>query len=96
MVGPEPKAEGNQGEVCQAQMQHALLVPRRKTAKPLASPFLALINKATDRVTRLSIELGISPLSRSRLTATLPSDTDASVDEFQRIVDSRPKWPKPN
>lgn len=88
-------------EATTAQAEHAAKCP--KGVSPLVfqtkngcqpSPFLAIANRCANTMSKLGVELGFSPLARTRLErAPRPTEEDEEVERFDSILASRPKMP---
>ena len=50
------------------------LVVKAQSGFPVQSPFLSIANQQSDRMVHLLAEFGMTPSSRSRVTATKPDD----------------------
>lgn len=59
-----------------------------KSGMPMQSPYLAIANKAQEQMTRLLVEFGLTPSSRSRVKAT---NAKPPVDQFTSFVQSKSK-----
>lgn len=77
------------------------LVWETKTGAFIQSPYLGIINRATDKVLKLASEMGFTPVSRTRLSAATgealdlppassPDDMEAGND-LDNVVSLRPK-----
>jgi P27 family predicted phage terminase small subunit len=69
-----------------------ILSPEKKF--PIQSPYLAVSNKCVEQITKLAIEFGMTPSSRSRVEMIL----DEGLSEFDRFLLSKPEpqvraWP---
>jgi len=54
-----------------------------KTKTPMSNPYLAIANKAHEQILRLSAELGLTVLSRTRLQkGSKPQEDDAGELEY--------------
>jgi P27 family predicted phage terminase small subunit len=51
---------------------------------PMQSPYLAIRNKALELMYKFSVEFGMSPSSRSRVTATPPAAKDDPAQKYLR------------
>lgn len=49
---------------------------------PIVSPYLQIANKAQQQATRMLIEFGLTPSSRSRVTTSTPSGVDTQKERF--------------
>ena len=68
------------------------------------SPYLGIINRATDKLMKVVAELGFTPVSRTRLSAALgdtldlppagSSEEQEAGDDFDRVIAIRPKLVK--
>jgi P27 family predicted phage terminase small subunit len=58
-------------------------VIKGKDGFPVQSPFLHVANKAWEQMFRVLVEFGMTPSSRTRVTAVKPlKDEDGEFDEF--------------
>lgn len=64
------------------------MVIRSPNGYPMLNPYLAVANKALDRCTKLWIELGLTPSSRSRV-ARSDGDSPPPGDEFAWLDEPR-------
>lgn len=60
------------------------MVVKAPSGYPMPNPYLAIANKALGNCVKLWAELGLTPSSRSRVTATAGDQPHASLDEFLR------------
>jgi len=58
--------------------KHGVLV-KSPSGFPMQSPYLAIANKALEQMTKLLTEFGMSPSSRSRVTAAAPGKARAQT-----------------
>jgi len=61
--------------------KHGMLVKGRMAGEPVRSPFLAIINQSLEQMKSFLIEFGMTPSSRSRVSATPPA-TDNAFERF--------------
>jgi P27 family predicted phage terminase small subunit len=69
------QAYGRWVEAEEALAKHGIVV-RSPSGFPMASPFLAIANKALEQMHRFGIEFGLTPASRSRVSAVPPQRAD--------------------
>jgi len=62
--------------------KHGMLVKGRMAGEPVRSPYLAIINQSLEQLKSFLIEFGMTPSSRSRVTAIPPPSDDA----FERFL----------
>ncbi|MEN3976901.1 phage terminase small subunit P27 family [Emcibacter sp. SYSU 3D8] len=65
------QAYGRWVEAEEAIAKHGIVV-RSPSGFPMSSPFLAIANKALEQIHRFGIEFGMTPASRSRVSAIPP------------------------
>ena len=78
------QAWGRWVEAEEALKKHGVVV-RSPNGFPIQSPYLAIANKALDQMRAMLTEFGMSPSSRSRVTAQLspmPPEWDEFITEF--------------
>jgi P27 family predicted phage terminase small subunit len=53
---------------------------------PIQNPYLAICNKAIEQLTKLSAEFGLTPSSRTRISATAPKSAGDDLNDFLNDV----------
>jgi P27 family predicted phage terminase small subunit len=56
---------------------------------PVQSPYLAVANRAMDQIRSLMSEFGMSPATRTRVSALPDSDEDDPMEQLLRQMESR-------
>ena len=63
--------------------EHGKLI-KAQSGFPMQSPWLAIRNKASDKMKKIAVEFGMTPSSRSRVTVEKPKEKDPLEDFFKR------------
>lgn len=74
------QAFGRWAEAEQALKEHGVLV-KSPNGFPMVSPYLTIANKSMEQLSKALVEFGMSPSSRSRVTATAPKKV-TSVSKY--------------
>ena len=74
------QAFGRWVEAEEALKTHGVLV-KSPSGFPMVSPYLTVANKAMEQLSKALVEFGMSPSSRSRVTATAPKK-ETLVDKY--------------
>lgn len=64
---------------------HGVLI-KAPSGYPMVSPYLTVANKAMEQMTRLLVEFGMSPSSRSRVTPGEKGKPSSKLDRFLRLA----------
>jgi P27 family predicted phage terminase small subunit len=56
---------------------------------PIQSPYLSVANRAMDQIRSLLSEFGMSPATRTRVSAMVPDDDDDPMERLLRQMESR-------
>lgn len=68
--------------VATAEVQRIGMVVKTPSGYPMVNPFLSVASKALAATTKLWVELGCTPSSRSRVVTQAPAPGDDWLDEF--------------
>ena len=85
------QAYGRWVEAEQEAAVHGLVV-KTKSGMLIQNPYLGIANRAAKQVHEFLVEFGMSPSSRTRVSATPPADVD---DPKQRFFRPNPFGPRP-